>query len=184
MMSYCSFSLWKVPYCDYPTMPSLKTIEKVKSSPTLSGLYDLLHFAWIRLKVSFQLLKVISPTASWIRWCMNVCGCRYSELIWTNLAWLNDLSCRMFFGYQATDSILPQMCTTESLRPLYYWLLSQPASCLTHLLLAALLPLVSSTKLRSANLPGLHLWCDTVGDQMLASTPWVVITTVWVVTVV
>ncbi len=29
----------------------------------------------IRLIVGFQLLMVISPTASWIRWCMQVCAC-------------------------------------------------------------------------------------------------------------
>ncbi len=37
---------------------------------------------WIRLIVGFQPLMVISLTASWIRWCMQVYAC---ELMWTCL---------------------------------------------------------------------------------------------------
>ncbi len=46
----------------------------------------LLNTNWggIRLIVGFQPLMVISPTASWIRWCMQVCAC---ELMWTCLVW-------------------------------------------------------------------------------------------------
>ncbi len=40
--------------------------------------------AWIRLIVGFQSLMVISPTASWIRWCMQVYAC---ELMWTCPVW-------------------------------------------------------------------------------------------------
>ncbi len=32
---------------------------------------------WIRLIVGFQPLMVISPTASWIRWCMQVYACEF-----------------------------------------------------------------------------------------------------------
>ncbi len=39
---------------------------------------------WIRLIVGFQPLMVISPPASWIRWCMQVYAC---ELMWTCLVW-------------------------------------------------------------------------------------------------
>ena len=39
----------------------------------------------IRLKVGFQPLKVISPTASWIWWCMQVYA--YGDLVWTCLVW-------------------------------------------------------------------------------------------------
>ncbi len=38
----------------------------------------------IRLIVGFQPLMVISLTASWIRWCMQVYAC---ELMWTCLVW-------------------------------------------------------------------------------------------------
>ncbi len=38
----------------------------------------------IRLIVGFQPLMVISPTASWIRWCRQVYAC---ELMWTCLVW-------------------------------------------------------------------------------------------------
>ncbi len=38
----------------------------------------------IRLIVGFQPLMIISPTASWIQWCMQVYAC---ELMWTCLVW-------------------------------------------------------------------------------------------------
>ena len=47
----------------------------------------------IRLIVGFQPLMVISPTAIWIRWCMQVYGC---ELMWTCLVWTEDLCPTVF----------------------------------------------------------------------------------------
>ncbi len=43
-----------------------------------------MRWRWTRLIVGFQPLMVISPTASWIRWCMQVYAC---ELMWTSLVW-------------------------------------------------------------------------------------------------
>ena len=59
----------------------------------------------IRLKVGFQPLMVISPTASWTRWCMQgyavvgvARGC--SEYIWTCLVWAE----------RSTPDIRPKNC--------------------------------------------------------------------------
>ncbi len=54
---------------------------------------------WIRLIVGFQLHMVISPTASWIRWCMQV------YTLWFNV----DLSClgRTIYARQFLDTKPP-----------------------------------------------------------------------------
>ncbi len=39
---------------------------------------------WIRLVDGFQPLMVISPTARWIQWCMQVYAC---DLLWACLVW-------------------------------------------------------------------------------------------------
>ncbi len=44
----------------------------------------LLRGGWIRLIIGFQPLTVISATASWTRWCMQVYAC---VLMWTCLVW-------------------------------------------------------------------------------------------------
>ncbi len=67
----------------------------------------------IRLKFGFQTLKVISQTASWIRWLhAGVCGCRCGE----------DLSCLgpTVLGCQVTGSIPLHVSRKESLRPSYW----------------------------------------------------------------
>ncbi len=55
-----------------------------KASRTLGGVCvgGWVGGGWIRLLVGFQPLMVISPTARWIRWCMQVYAC---ELMWTCL---------------------------------------------------------------------------------------------------
>ncbi len=55
-----------------------------KSSKNLSGYMADGGRGVIRLIVGFQSVMVISPTASWIRWCMQVYAC---ELMWTGLLW-------------------------------------------------------------------------------------------------
>ncbi len=83
---------------------------------------------WIRLTVGFQPLMVISLTASWIRWCMQVWAC---ELMWEPVLFgLNDLR-PTFFRCQATDSVPQQVSRKESLRPLILTP-SCPVGCLTH----------------------------------------------------
>ena len=72
----------------------------------------LVGYGGIRLIVGFQPHMVISPTASWIRWCMQVYAC---ELIWTCLVW-GKRSTPDIFRCQATDSISPQVSRNESLR--------------------------------------------------------------------
>ena len=56
---------------------NIKPLLYVTSGGTKRG-------GWIRLIVGFQSLMVISPTTSWIRWCMQVYVC---GLIWTRFVW-------------------------------------------------------------------------------------------------
>ncbi len=105
---------------------------------------------WIRLIVGFQPLMVISPTASWIPWCVQVYAC---ELMWTCLVWaIYDLRPRVL-GCQATDSIPPQVSRNKSLRP-FILTPSRPVGCLTQ---------------TSQTSPFSRLWCDAVGDRTPAS---------------
>ncbi len=97
---------------------------------------------------------VISPTASWIRWCMQV----YAW--WFNL----DLSClgrtiydRQFWvpSQRFNSATGEQKGITQTI-----YIDSGPPSRMPN-------SLMPSAKLRSANLPFLRLWCDAVGDR-----PW------------
>ncbi len=50
--------------------------------------------SWIRLKVGSQPLKVVSPTAIWIRWQYpGICGCRCSEVNWPCTTWDTSKLC-------------------------------------------------------------------------------------------
>ncbi len=111
----------------------------------------------IRLIVGFQPLMVISPTASWIRWCMKV-------YVWCfNVDFFlfgpNDLRLTIL-GCQATDSIQPHVTTKGITQTIYTD--SEPPSQIPN-------SLMPSAKLRSANLPFLRLWCDAAGDRTPAS---------------
>ncbi len=79
---------------------------------------------WIRLTVGFQPLMVISPTASWIRWCMQV----YAWWFNVDLSCLGRTICARQFGGATiyTDSEPPSRMPNS---------------------------LMPSAKLRSANLP-------------------------------
>ncbi len=54
----------------------------------------------IRLIVGFQPLMVIWPTASWIRWCMQVYAC---ALMWTCLVWAERSTSDSFWGCQTNE---------------------------------------------------------------------------------
>ncbi len=124
------------------TLPIMISLMLENSHVTIAFIWEHFHVAirymlcvfggWIRLIVGFQPLMVISPTASWIRWCMQVYAC---ELLWTCL-----VRC------QATDSISPQVSRNESLRPYNILTPSRPPSRFPN-------SLMPSAKLRSANLP-------------------------------
>ncbi len=62
----------------------------------------------IKLKVFFQPLMGIAPTASWIRWCMQV----YASVGVASYFEPNDL-CPMVLGCQATDLIPPYVSRNE-----------------------------------------------------------------------
>ena len=113
---------------------------------------------WIRLIVGFQPLMVI-PTASWIRWCMQV------DVWWFNV----DLSCLgwtiyapTIFGCQATESIPLQVSRSEQkgITETIYADSELPSGMPNSLM--------PSAKLRSVNLLFLRLWWDAVGDRTAA----------------
>ncbi len=81
----------------------------------------------VRLIVSFQPLMVISPTASCIRWCMQVYAC---ELIWTCLVWA-ERSMLNSFCVPSHRFNEPQVSRMESLRP-FILTPSRLVGCLTH----------------------------------------------------
>ncbi len=111
---------------------------------------------WIRLIVSFQPLKVISLTASWIRWCMQVYAC---ELMWTDFVWAERSSPDSFLvpSHRFNSATVEQKGITQTI-----YKDSEPPSRLPY-------SLMPSAKLRSANLPLFSLWCDAVGDRTPAS---------------
>ncbi len=110
---------------------------------------------WIRLIVGFQPLMVISPTASWIRWCMQVYAC---ELMRTCLVWAERSTLDSFwvpnhrFNSTGEQKSITQTSYTDS----------EPPSRLPN-------SLMPSAKLRSANLPVFTSGFFAVGDRILAS---------------
>ncbi len=82
---------------------------------------------WIRLIVGFQPLMVISPTESWIRWCMQVYVC---ELMWTCLVWAEGSTPDSFWvpNHRFNSATGEQKGITQTivLTP------SRPVGCLTH----------------------------------------------------
>ncbi len=132
------------------TIPLLTLVLVVL--PKLSIAYR----GWIRLIVSFQPLMVISPTASWILWCMQVYAC---ELMWTCLVWAGRSMPDSFWvpSHRFNFDTDEQKWITQTI-----YTDSEPPSRLPNLLMP-------SAKLRSANLPVLRLWCDAVGDRTPAS---------------
>ncbi len=95
---------------------------------------------WIRLIVGFQPLMVISPSESWIRWCMQVYVC---ELMWTCLVWTErstpDSLCVLSHRFNSATGEQKRITRT-----IY------TDSELPSLLPTSLMP---SAKLRCANLP-------------------------------
>ncbi len=90
----------------------------------------------VGLIVGFQPLMVISPTASWIRWCMQVYAC---ELMWTCLVWSERSTpdrCHRCNSATGEQIWITQTIYTDS----------EPPSRLPN-------SLMPSAKLRSANLP-------------------------------
>ncbi len=83
-------------------------------------------------------------------WCFNVDFFLFGP---------NDLRLTIL-GCQATDSIQPHVTTKGITQTIYTD--SEPPSQIPN-------SLMPSVKLRSANLPFLHLWCDAVGDRTSAS---------------
>ncbi len=94
----------------------------------------------IRLIVGFQPLMAISPTASWIRWCMQVYVC---ELMWTGLVWDERYTPDSFWvpNHQFNSATGEQKGITQTI-----YTDSEPPSRLPN-------SLMPSAKLRSANLP-------------------------------
>ncbi len=99
---------------------------------------------------------LISPTASWIRWCMQV---YVSELMGTCL----DLAERSMpdsfrlSSHRFNSTTGEQKGITQTI-----YTASEPPSRLSN-------SLMPSDKLRSGNLPVFTYWCDAVGDQTPAS---------------
>ena len=85
----------------------------------------------VRLKVGHHPLKVISPTASWIRWRMQVYAGVCGDLMWTCLVWANDLRLTVFGvpSHRLNSATGEQkgVSQTIALTP------SLPVGCLTHL---------------------------------------------------
>ncbi len=97
---------------------------------------------------------VISPTASWIRWCMQVYAC---ELMWTCLFWTErstpdsfEVPRRRFNSATGEQKWLTQTIYTDS----------EPPSRLPN-------SLMPSWEAQTSHI--LRLWCDAVGDRTLAS---------------
>ncbi len=95
---------------------------------------------WVRLIVGFQPLMVISPTASWIRWCMQVYAC---ELIRTCLVLGRTIYARQFWlpSHQLNSTTDEQKGITQTI-----YTDSEPPSPLPN-------SLMPSAKPRSTNLP-------------------------------
>ena len=87
------------------------------------------------------LLVVISPTAKWIWWCMQVYE-DVSVVSWFGPVLFGSNDLRQFFGCQTTYLIPSQVSRNESLR---HYTVSKPASRLSNILMP-------SAKLRNANL--------------------------------
>ncbi len=99
---------------------------------------------------------VISPTATWIRWCMQVHAC---ELMWTCFVWAERSMPESFWvpSHRFNSATGEQKRITQTI----YTDSEQPSRMPNSLM--------ASAKLRSANLPFLRLWCDAVGDRTPAS---------------
>ncbi len=99
---------------------------------------------------------VISPTASWIRWCMQVYA---SELMWTCLVWVERSIADNFWvpSQRFSSATGEQKGITQTI-----YTDSEPPSRMPN-------SLMPSAKLRSANFHFLCLWCDAVGDRTPAS---------------
>ncbi len=95
---------------------------------------------WIRLIVGFQPLMVISPTAIWIRWCMQEYSC---ELMWTCLVWAERSTPDTFWvpSHRFNSATCEQKWITQTI-----YTDSGPPSRLPN-------SLMPSAQLRSANLP-------------------------------
>ncbi len=93
---------------------------------------------WIRLIVGFLPLMVISPTASWIRWCMQV-----YVLMWTCLVWAEQSTPDSFYvpSHRFNSATGEQKWITQTI-----YTDSEPPSRMPN-------SLMPSAKLRSANLP-------------------------------
>ncbi len=106
----------------------------------------------IRLIVGFQPLMVISPTASWIPWCMQVYAC---ELMWTCLVWAEQSTTDSFWmpSHWFNSTTGEQRGITQTI-----YTDSEPPSRLPN-------SLMPSAKLRSATCQFLRLWCDTIGGR-------------------
>ncbi len=109
---------------------------------------------WIRLIVDFQPLVVISPTASWIWWCMQVYAC---ELMWTCLVWAKRSTPDNFWvpSHRFNSATGEQKGITHTI-----YTDSKPPSRMP----SSLMP---SWEAQTSHF--LRLWCDTVEDQIPAS---------------
>ncbi len=96
---------------------------------------------------------VKSPTESCIRWCMH------GDLMWTSLVWAKRSTVDNFWvpSHRFNSATGEQKGITQTI-----YTDSEPPSRTPN-------SLMPSSKLRSANLPFLCLWCDTVGDRTPAS---------------
>ncbi len=116
----------------------------------------------IRLIVGFQPIMVISPAASWIRWCMQV-----------NAWWFNvDLSClgrmiyaRKFLGAKPPIQFRHRWAERNSDSGLRPFILTEPPSRMLNSLCQA-----RSWEAQTSQF--LHLWCDAVGDHTRPPAPW------------
>ncbi len=74
-------------------------IPGIETDSTLGETYSKIGFVgaggWIGLIVGFQPLMIISTTASWIRWCVQVYAC---DLMWTCLVLGRTIYARQFWG--------------------------------------------------------------------------------------
>ncbi len=103
---------------------------------------------WLIHIVGFQPLMVISPTASWIRWCIQVYVC---ELMWTCLVWAERSTPDSFRvpSHRFNSATGEQKGITKTI-----YTESEPSSRLAN-------SLMPSAKLRSTNLPYFTslVWC-------------------------
>ncbi len=108
--------------------------------PPLVRLFTKKGRGWIRFIVDFQPLMVISPTASWIRWCMQMYAC---EFMWTCLVWAERSTPNSFWvpSHLFNSATGEQRGITQTI-----YTDSEPPSRLPN-------SFMPSAKLRSANLP-------------------------------